>query len=221
MKVLGKVGLAALALALAGLIQAVGLAAPRAAPAAGRWAHESSDLAVDPRIRYGVLPNGMRYALMKNGTPPGEASLRLHIGAGSLAEQDDQSGLAHFLEHMVLNGTRNVPEGDFVRRLERHGLRFGPDTNASTSFDRTLYMLELPETDAATVDTALFLLREVAGEATLDSAAIESERGIILSEERSRASPGQRIFEDEIAFMLKGDLLPRRIPIGTTEVIRT
>lgn len=195
--------------------------APAAKAAPARWAHHTSDLRPDPRIRFGALPNGMRYALMKNATPPGEASLRLHIDAGSLNERDDQQGIAHFLEHMVLNGTKNVPEGEFVRRLERHGLKFGPDTNASTGFDQTVYMLELPETDAETLDTATFLLREVAGEALLDSAAIQSERGIILSEERSRATPGQRIFADEIEFMLKGDLLPRRIPIGETEIIRT
>ncbi|HEY5721989.1 MAG TPA: insulinase family protein [Allosphingosinicella sp.] len=223
MSVFRKLGLAG-ALALAVAVQFGGHAqstGPVAKPTPVRWAHQSSDLRPDPRIRFGTLPNGMRYALMKNATPPGEASLRLHIGAGSLNERDDQRGLAHFLEHMVLNGTRNVPEGEFVRRLERHGLKFGPDTNASTSFDQTIYMLELPETDPETLDTATFLLREVAGEALLDSAAIQSERGIILSEERSRASPTQRIFEDEIGFMLKGDLLPRRIPIGETEIIRT
>lgn len=221
--VFSKLGLACAA-ALAFGVQFGGQAQPvqpaaKASPA--RWAHESSDLRPDPRIRFGALPNGMRYALIRNATPPGEASLRLHIGAGSLHERDDQQGLAHFLEHMVLNGTRNVPEGEFVRRLERHGLKFGPDTNASTSFDETIYKLELPETDAATLDTATFLLREVAGEAILDSAAIQSERGIILSEERTRATPSQRIFEDEIAFLLKGDLLPRRMPIGKTDIIAT
>jgi len=218
-----KLGLAgALALGLAaqfgGQAQTT---APKVTFEPEHWAHQSSDLRPDPRIRFGVLPNGMRYALMRNATPPGEASLRLHIAAGSLNERDDQQGIAHFLEHMVLNGTKNVPEGEFVRRLERHGLKFGPDTNASTSFDQTVYMLELPETDAETLDTATFLLREVAGEALLDSAAIQSERGIILSEERTRATPAQRTFEDEIGFMLKDDLLPRRMPIGQTGIIRT
>jgi zinc protease len=181
----------------------------------------ASDLKPDPAVRFGTLSNGMKYAIVKNATPPGEASLRLHFDVGSLHEKEDQRGLAHFLEHMVLNGTKNVPEGEFVRRLERHGLKFGPDTNAMTSFDQTTYMLDLPETDAETIDTALFLLREVAGEATLDSAAIDSERGIILSEERTRATPQLRVVVDELGYLLPGDLLPQRLPIGVPEVIRT
>jgi zinc protease len=192
-----------------------------AAPARAGWAHESSDLRPDPAIRFGTLANGMRYAIQKNATPPGEASLRLRIDAGSLGERDDQRGIAHFIEHMMFNGTRNVPEGEFVKRLERHGLKFGPDTNASTGFEETVYMLDLPETDADTIDTGLFLLREVAGEALLETGAIDRERGIILSEERTRAGPQMRIFEDQIGFLLKGDLLPQRVPIGLPEIIRT
>ena len=108
------------------------------------WPQAGSDLPADPDVRVGTLPNGMRYAIRRNATPPGEASLRLRIDSGSLNETDEQRGLAHFLEHMVLNGTTNVPEGEFIRRLERHGLRFGPDTNASTDFGQTLYKLDLP-----------------------------------------------------------------------------
>ena len=120
---------------------------------------------------------------------------------------------------MVLNGTTNVPEGEFVRRLERHGLRFGPDTNATTEFQQTVYKLDLPRTDAETVDTALFLLREVAGEATLAATAIDAERGIIQSEERTRATPQLRTIMDEIGYMLHGQLLPDRFPIGMPAVI--
>lgn len=178
-------------------------------------------LRTDPAVRTGVLANGMRYQIFKNATPPNNASLRLRVDVGSLYEADDQRGLAHFLEHMVLNGTRNVPEGEMIKRLERAGLKFGPDTNASTDFRQTVYMLDLPQTDAGTVDTALFLLREVAGEATLAASAIDSERGIILSEERTRNNANYRIAIDELGYQLKGDLLPNRIPIGSTEVIRT
>jgi len=191
-------------------------AAPAQAPA---WPQQASDLPADPDVRFGTLPNGMRYAIRRNATPPGGASLRLRIDAGSLHESEEQRGLAHFLEHMVLNGTTNVPEGEFVRRLERHGLRFGPDTNASTDFRQTVYKLDLPRTDAETVDTALFLLREVAGEATLAAAAIDAERGIIQSEERTRATPQFRILVDELGYMLPGQLLPGRIPIGQPGVI--
>jgi zinc protease len=212
----------ALAIALAAPVQAQpqGHATrPSAAKTALAWAHQASDVPADASVRYGVLPNGMRYAIRKNATPPGEASLRLRIDAGSLNEAENQRGVAHFLEHMVFNGTRNVPEGEFVRRLERAGLKFGPDTNASTSFDETIYMLDLPETDAATVDTALFLLREVADAASLEAGAIDRERGIILSEERTRATPAYRVAIDELSYLYKGDLLPDRIPIGSTDVI--
>jgi predicted Zn-dependent peptidase len=168
-----------------------------------------------------VLPNGMRYVVMKNATPPGEASLRLHIAAGSLMEEENQLGLAHFMEHMVFNGTRNVPEGEFVRRLERHGLAFGPDTNAYTSFDETVYMLELPETDTAVVDTALLLMREAGGEALMAAEAIDRERGVVLSEERTRDTPQYRMIRTHFDFLLKGQRLPSRFPIGTAEVIRS
>lgn len=191
-------------------------ATPAPAPA---WPQQASDLPADPDVRFGTLPNGMRYAIRRNATPPGGAALRLRIDAGSLHESEEQRGLAHFLEHMVLNGTTNVPEGEFVRRLERHGLRFGPDTNASTEFQQTVYKLDLPRTDAETVDTALFLLREVAGEATLAAAAIDAERGIIQSEERSRATPQLRAVMDEFGYMLQGQLLPNRFPIGAPAVI--
>ena len=137
---------------------AVSASAAQPAAAAGQD-NSARDLVADPAVRHGTLSNGMRYAIMRNATPPGEASLRLRIDAGSLYEAENQRGIAHFLEHMVLNGTTNVPEGEFVRRLERHGLRFGPDTNASTGFTQTIYKLQLPETDDGTVDTALYLLR--------------------------------------------------------------
>ena len=210
---------ALLALAPAAATSQHHTASAPAAANAPAWPQQRSDLPPDPEVRYGTLPNGMRYALRHNATPPHSASLRLRIGAGSLMEAEDQRGLAHFIEHMVLNGTTHVPEGEFVHRLERHGLRFGPDTNATTEFSQTVYKLDLPETDASTVDEALFLLREVAGEATLAPSAIDAERGIIQSEERTRSNPQLRTIFDQFAFMMPGQLLPNRIPIGLPEVI--
>ena len=204
-------------LALAGTPAVV--AQRQATAQAPAWPQAASDLPADPDFRFGTLPNGMRYAIRRNATPPGEASLRLRIDSGSLNESEDQRGLAHFIEHMVLNGTTNVPEGEFVRRLERHGLRFGPDTNASTDFGQTLYKLDLPETDAETVDTALFLLREVADEASFLPASIDSERGIIQSEERTRATPGLRAAIDQFGFLFPEARLNERVPIGVPEVI--
>lgn len=190
-----------------------------APPAAPAWPQQASDIAPDPDVRFGALPNGMRYALRRNATPPGQTSFRLRIAVGSLAEADDQRGLAHFIEHMAFNGTTNVPEGDFVRRLERHGLRFGADTNAGTDFEQTVYKLDMPESDAATLDEALFLLREIASNVTFAPDAIDRERGIVQSEERSRATPQYRIVTDQIGFLLSGQRLPTRWPIGVPDVI--
>ena len=175
-------------------------AAPAAAPAPvqlkpGQWPQALSDLPAAPDIRFGALPNGMRYAIQKNATPPGQASLRLHFDAGSLMETDAQAGLAHFLEHMAFNGSKDVPEGEMIKMLERHGLAFGADTNASTSWDETVYMLDLPKTDESTVDDSLKLLRQTASELTIAPDAVDRERGVVLSEERSRDTPAYRIFK--------------------------
>src|SRR5262245_5714330 len=121
---------------LAGLLAALVLAAPVSAQVAKpkpRWPHLASDIAPDPAVKYGVLPNGMRYALMKNQLPPGAVSIRFSFQVGSLNEAENEKGLAHFIEHMAFNGSTNVPEGEMVKILERLGLAFGADTNASTS----------------------------------------------------------------------------------------
>ncbi len=187
----------------------------------GHWAQELSDLAPDPAWRFGVLPNGMRYAIRKNATPPGQASLRLWFGAGSMMEADDQQGLAHFLEHMAFNGSKNVPEGEMVKILERHGLAFGADTNAQTSFDETTYQLDLPKTDNDTVDATLMLLREAAGELTIAPDAVDRERGVVLSEERTRDTPGYRVAIQTLSAQMEGQLPPKRIPIGKTDILKT
>ncbi|CAN7278419.1 insulinase family protein [Phenylobacterium sp. LjRoot219] len=196
-------------------------AAPAAAPAFVAWPQAASDLKADPDIRFGVLPNGLRYAIRRQTVPPGQAALRLWIGAGALQETDDQQGLAHFLEHMAFNGSTAVQEGEMIRILERLGLAFGPDTNASTGFDETIYKLDLPRTDAETVDTSLMLLRETAGALTIDPRAVDRERGVVLSEERARDTPGYRVLRERLAFLLKGQRLPERMPIGKVEVLRT
>lgn len=194
-----------------------------AAPAEGaqRWAQSVSDVPADPAPIFGVLPNGIRYAVMRNATPPGQASLRLHIAAGSLMEEEDQRGLAHFIEHMAFNGTTSVPEGQLLPILERLGLAFGPDTNAFTSFDQTVYQLDLPNTATDTVATGLMIMREMAGEAVLDAEAIERERGIVISEERTRATPGYRVAQARYDFLMRDQLLPRRFPIGDVDILRT
>ena len=184
------------------------------------WAHEASDLKPDPTVTYGQLPNGLRYALMKNFLPSKTAAVRLRFGVGSIMEADDQQGLAHFLEHMVFNGSQNVPEGEMVKLLERYGLAFGPDTNAYTSFLETVYQLDLPDTRDELVDTALMLMRETGDRLLLAPAAIDRERGIILSEKRSRDSPQFRALVARLNFLYPEGRIGKRLPIGTQEVIQ-
>ncbi|WP_411905755.1 M16 family metallopeptidase [Rhizobium mayense] len=183
------------------------------------WPQAASDLPVEQGIRFGTLPNGMRYAVMHNATPAGQVAIRFRIGAGSLQERDDQQGLAHFLEHMAFKGSTHVPEGEMVRTLQRLGLAFGADTNASTSYGETVYALDLPEANPETVSTGLMLMRETASELTLDAGAFDRERGVILSEEKLRDTPQYRGGAGLLAQLLPGQRVPQRPPIGKTDII--
>ena len=185
------------------------------------WNFAASDVPVDPNIVFGVLPNGMKYALLKNSTPKDSVVLRMRFDVGSFAEADDQRGLAHFLEHMAFNGSTNVPEGEMIKLLERKGLAFGADTNASTGFDETVYKLDLPNASDDLIDTGLMLMRETGSELTIDPAAVDRERGIILSERRARDTVQLRNVIDQLDFQMQGMKVASRIPVGTEEVIRT
>ncbi len=185
------------------------------------WAQAASDIPADADVRFGVLANGMQYAIMRNATPPGQASFRLRIDAGSLMEDEDQRGLAHFMEHMAFNGTTNIPENDLLRILERHGLAFGADTNAYTSFDETVYMLELPRAEEAIVNDALRIMREQVSEALMAPEAIDAERDVIVGEQRLRNVPGLRALEAQLKLLAPGQRVSERLPIGNLDVIRT
>ena len=189
--------------------------------ASAPWPQAASDLKADPAVRFGALPNGLRYAVRKQSIPPGQAAFRLWFATGSIMETDAQQGLAHFLEHMAFNGSGEVKEGEMVKILERLGLAFGADTNASTGFSETIYKLDLPRTDPETVDTSLKLLREAAFNLTIDPKAVDRERGVVLSEERARDTPGYRVTTRRMDFLLKGQRLPTRLPIGKVEVLKT
>lgn len=210
----------ALAAAAFLLLPGSSAARPEARPPAS-WPQSGSDVAADPAFRFGVLPNGLRYAVRRQAVPPGQAALRLHFSAGSLNEAEGEQGLAHFLEHMAFKGSTRVPEGEMVRILERLGLAFGADTNASTGFDETIYKLDLPRTDRETLETSLMLLREVAGELTISPSAVERERGVLLAEERSRDGPALRAARAASALQFQGQLPPDRFPIGRVEVLKS
>jgi zinc protease len=190
--------------------------APAPAPV---WAFEASDVPVDPGYTFGRLDNGMRYIIRRNATPQGTALVRMRVDSGSLAEREDERGLSHYLEHMAFNGSKGIPEGEMVKLLEREGLAFGADTNASTGFEAITYMLNLPRNDEALLGTALMLMRETASELTIAQGAVERERGVILAERRDRAGFQQRNYEDNVAFLAPGAHYTERLPIGTLDVL--
>ena len=192
-----------------------------AAPATNGWGIKLTDVTPDAAIRYGVLPNGMKYAIMHNATPKGTASVRLQFAFGSIGEAEKERGLAHFIEHLAFNGSTHVPEGDMVKILERQGLEFGPDTNAVTDFDTTTYMLDLPKADAEHIDTSLFLFREVASELKIDPGAIDRERGVILGEERAHDNFQLHQIVDLLGFDYPDTPYPNRVPIGIDPVLKT
>ena len=176
---------------------------------------ENSDIAADKNVTWGVLENGMRYAILPNVEPPNRVSLRLFVDAGSLMEEDNQQGLAHFLEHMAFNGTTNFPPGEMVEYFQRLGMGFGNHTNAHTSFNETVYKLELPNVEDPILDEAFKLLRDYSDGMQMLTEEIEAERGIIMSEKRTRDSVGWRTFVEQIGFALPEHKVGSRLPIGT------
>ena len=189
---------------------------------AREWAHEDSDLKADTKAVWGHLDNGLRYVIYPNKYPvPSRASMRLYINAGSLMEDDDQQGMAHFLEHMAFNGSKNFPAGTMVEKFQRLGMGFGADTNAHTSFKETVYKLEVPHVDEKMLTDALQLFRDDLGGMLLGQAEIDKERGVILSEKLARDSVEERIMLDGYSFSLPDAKLAKRFPIGTEATIKS
>lgn len=184
-------------------------------------AMSAGELLPDPALVTGTLENGLRYAILPNATPPGQAALRVQFDAGSLAEVEGTEGLAHYLEHMAFNGSKNVPEGEMIQMLERLGLSFGADTNASTGLEHTTYKLNLPKTTDEILDAAFMLMRETASNLTLDQGAIDRELGIIFSEKRTRDTASYRAWETRMRFLTPGSDTMDRLPIGTEEALRS
>ncbi|MEE8583379.1 MAG: insulinase family protein [Acidobacteriota bacterium] len=194
------------------------LAAQRGKPK--QWEHETSDIPVNPRMHFGELPGGMRFAWMANSEPDQRCYLRLHVEVGSLMEEDSQQGMAHFLEHMAFNGLRNHPAGTLIEWFQRHGMSFGADTNAATGFESTVYNIDLPTSDQKSLREGLQVLRDFADGILLEPEEIEHEKGVIDAEQRERDSAGFRTFIKEIEIRYGGSRIPPRIPIGVAEVRR-
>ena len=183
------------------------------------WPQKTSDVRADPAVTFGTLANGLRYAVMPNAEPPDRISLRLCVKSGSFMEAENQRGISHFLEHMAFNGTTHFPADQLVERFQRQGMSFGGDINAHTGQFETVYMLELPKTEAALTADCLQLLRDYADGQKLNTAEIEKERGIILSEKRERDSVQYRTWLAEMMFLFPDSRLSSRDPIGLEEVI--
>lgn len=169
--------------------------------AANAWGNAIYDIAPDGRVEYGVLDNGLRYAILQNERPEETVVIRFGFDVGWVDEEDDELGLAHFIEHMAFNGSTNIPEGEMIKLLEREGLAFGADTNASTGFEDTIYRLDLPRNDPELLDTALMLMRETASELTIAEDAVDRERGVIQSETRTRNNYSIRRLRDYLQFI--------------------
>ncbi len=176
-------------------------------------------LPFDPTIKTGVLPNGMKYYIKSNPKPEQRVELRLALNAGSMQEEDDQQGLAHFVEHMCFNGTKNFEKNALVNFLELTGVRFGADLNAYTSFDETVYMLQLPTDKEGLVDKGLTVMQDWAGAVTFANEEIDKERGVILSEWRTRLGADERMRQTYWPKIFHQSRYANRLPIGTTEVI--
>ncbi len=176
----------------------------------------------DPSIRVGQLDNGLTYYVRNNTEPQNRAELAIALKAGSILEEDDQKGIAHFLEHMLFNGTENFEGQEIINFLERSGMAFGPDVNAYTSFDETVYTLQIPLDEPDIVNTSFEILAEWASKATLDVEEIDKEREVIVEEWRFRDQTMNGRLQKAILPILLGDTrYAERLPIGDIDIIRS
>jgi zinc protease len=172
-----------------------------------------------PEVKHGTLANGLTYYILKHGKPEKRAFLWLAVNAGSVLEDDDQRGLAHFDEHMAFNGTRRFPKAEIVNYLEKIGMRFGADLNARTTFDDTVYELEVPTDDKAFLGKGLDILHDWAGDVTYDPAEVDKERGVVKEEWRLGRGAGERLFDKQAPVLFQGSRYAVRLPIGLPEIL--
>src|SRR5438094_2645239 len=175
----------------------------------------------DKAVRTATLPNGLKYFVRQNGRPAKRVSLRLAVKAGSLNEADDQLGLAHLIEHMAFNGSEHFKPGELVSYFESTGARLGPHVNAYTSFDETVYMLELPTDKPEIVAKGLTALADFAGGLTLSQEEVDKERGVVIEEWRGRLGASSRIRDKQFPILFYKSRYADRLPIGKPEIIRT
>ncbi len=175
---------------------------------------------LDPAIRTGKLKNGMTFYVMGHQKPEQRAALWLAVNAGSVQEDDDQRGLAHFVEHMAFNGTKNFPKAEIINYLEKIGMGFGADLNASTDFDETIYKLTVPTDNKEFVGKGLDILRDWAGNISFDQAEVDKERGVVMEEWRLGRGAAMRVFDKQAKVLLKGSRYGDRLPIGLPDILK-
>ncbi|WKW47383.1 insulinase family protein [Myroides sp. JBRI-B21084] len=175
----------------------------------------------DPDVRIGKLENGLTYYIRKNAKPEKKVDLRLVLNAGSILETDKQIGLAHFMEHMVFNGTKTFPKNELINYLQSIGVKFGQHLNAYTSFDETVYFLPIPADDPVKLDKGFQILEDWAFNANLETKDIDDERGVVIEEYRTRLGSGERMMKNYLPKMLHNSLYAKRLPIGTKENLET
>jgi zinc protease len=178
-------------------------------------------LPIDPAVRTGQLANGMRYYIRRNALPANRVSLRLAVNVGSIQEENDQRGLAHFLEHMAFNGSENFKPGELIKFLESIGAGFGPHVNAYTSFDETVYMLDVATDKPGYVDRGMLALHDFAAGASLSAEEVEKERGVVIEEWRGRLGARSRITDKQLPVIFAGSRYAERLPIGTPEILKS
>jgi zinc protease len=175
----------------------------------------------DPAVITGTLENGLTYFIHENDEPENRTELRLAVNAGSILEDDDQLGLAHFVEHMAFNGTRNFEKQALVDYLESIGMQFGPHINAYTGFDETVYMLRVPMDDPEMLSTAFQILVDWAGGLLFDPEEVDKERGVVIEEWRGRRGAQARVQDQQFPVIFHGSHYAERLPIGDPEVLKT
>jgi zinc protease len=181
----------------------------------------SQPLPTDPNVRIGKLSNGLTYYIRKNTTPEKKVELRLAVNAGAIQEAENQRGLAHFMEHMNFNGSKNFPKNELVNYLQKVGVQFGADLNAYTSFDETVYMLPISSDDPEILEKGFTVLEDWAFNNLLDKAEIEKERGVVLEESRLSKGAQERMLRQYFPKLFNGSLYAERLPIGKDEVLRS
>jgi zinc protease len=180
----------------------------------------SQPVPLDPNVKMGKLPNGITYYIRKNPKPENKVELRLAINAGSILEGKDQLGLAHFMEHMNFNGSKNFPKNELVDYLQKVGVKFGADLNAYTSFDETVYMLPIPTGDPEVVEKGFTVLEDWAFNNLLDKTEIDKERGVVLEESRLSKGAQERLMRQYFPTLFNGSKYAERLPIGKDSILK-